>query len=137
MPLRFGSSSIGPVLALFACIVAPAQTAKVSFSNDVAPILAKNCAQCHAATPAMGNLDLRSRDSALKGGQHGPAIVPGDAASSRLYQHLTGQQQPQMPMGGKLTDAEIAVIKAWIDSGANWDSGASLNAPAPAEKSSA
>ena len=132
MPLRFGSSSIGPVLALFACIVAPAQTAKVSFSNDVAPILAKNCAQCHAATPAMGNLDLRSRDSALKGGQHGPAIVPGNAAASRLYQHLTGQEQPQMPMGGRLSDAEIAVIKAWIDSGADWNTTAPINASKPA-----
>jgi hypothetical protein len=80
----------------------------------------------------MANLDLRSRDAALKGGQHGPAIVPGNAAASRLYQHLTGQAQPQMPMGGRLTDAEIAVIKAWIDNGAEWDSAASLNATAPA-----
>jgi hypothetical protein len=132
MPLRFGSSSIGPVLALFACILAPAQTAKISFSNDVAPILAKNCAQCHAATPAMGNLDLRTRDSALKGGQHGPAIVPGNAATSRLYQHLTGQEQPEMPMGGRLSDAEIAVIKAWIDGGAEWDATAPVNASKPA-----
>jgi hypothetical protein len=128
MPLRFGSSFIGPAFALFACIVSPAQTAKVSFSNDVAPILAKNCAQCHGPAPAMGNLDLRSRDSALKGGQHGPAIVPGDAAGSRLYQHLTGQEQPQMPMGGRLSDAEIAVIKAWIDAGAEWYAAAPVNA---------
>ena len=138
MTRLYGSRPFWTTLAWFGCSIASAQTAaKVSFSSDVAPILARNCAQCHGATPAMGNLDLRSRDSALKGGQHGPAIVPGDAASSRLYKHLTGQQQPQMPMGGKLTDAEIAVIKAWIDSGANWDSGAALNAPAAAEKSSA
>jgi len=131
MTLRFGSSLIGPLVGLLAGTVASAQTAKVSFSNDVAPILAKNCAQCHAATPAMGNLDLRSRDSALKGGQHGPAIVPGHAAASRLYQHLTGQEQPQMPMGGRLSDAEIAVIKAWIDSGAEWDTSASVTTSKP------
>src|SRR5579862_7258667 len=120
MTRLYGSRPFWTTLALLGCSIASAQTAaKVSFSSDVAPILAKNCAQCHGATPAMGNLDLRSRDSALKGGQHGPAIVPGDAASSRLYKHLTGQQQPQMPMGGKLTDSEIAVIKAWIDSGAH------------------
>jgi hypothetical protein len=78
----------------------------------------------------MGNLDLRTREGALKGGQHGPAIVPGDAAASRLYRHLTGQEQPQMPMGGRLTDAQIAVIKAWIDNGAEWDQAASPAAPA-------
>jgi hypothetical protein len=131
MTLRFDSRFIGPMFALFAGIIAPAQTAKISFSNDVSPILAKNCAQCHGPAPAMGNLDLRSRDSALKGGQHGAAIVPGNAAASRLYQHLTGQEEPQMPMGGRLSDAEIAVIKAWIDSGAEWDAAASLNASKP------
>jgi hypothetical protein len=131
MTLRFGSRLIGPVIGLLVCTVASAQTAKkVSFSTDVAPILTKNCAQCHGPAPAMAKLDLRSRDAALKGGQHGPAIVPGDAAGSRLYQHLTGQEQPQMPMGGRLTDAEISVIKAWIDSGTEWDSAASLNATA-------
>ena len=129
MTLRFGRRPAWPI-GLLVCTVASAQTAqKVSFSTDVAPILAKNCAQCHGPAPAMGNLDLRSRDAALKGGQHGPAIVPGDSAGSRLYQHLTGQMKPQMPMGGRLSDPEIAVIKAWIDSGAQWDS------PIAAEKS--
>ena len=133
MTLRVGRRPIWPVISLLVCAVASAQTAKkVSFATDVAPILAKNCAQCHGPAPAIANLDLRSRDAALKGGQHGPAIVPGDAAASRLYQHLTGKAQPQMPMGGRLTDAEIAVIKAWIDNGAEWDSAAPLNAAMPA-----
>jgi hypothetical protein len=134
MTLQLGRQSIWTVASLLACTIASAQTApkKVSFPSDVAPILAKNCAQCHGKAPAMASLDLRSRDTALKGGQHGVAIVPGDAAGSRLYKHLIGQQQPQMPMGGRLTDAEIAVIKNWIDSGAEWDSSASLDAP-PAE----
>ena len=104
-------------LFFIACIGASAQTAAVSFSKDVAPILTAKCMKCHAEAPMMANLDLRSRESALKGGQHGPAIVAGNAAASRLYQHLTGQQQPQMPLGGKLTDAEIATVKNWIDSG--------------------
>ena len=60
----------------------------------------------------MANLDLRTREGALKGGQHGPAMVPGDAASSHIYRHLTGEEQPQMPMGGRLTETEIATIKS-------------------------
>src|SRR5579862_8200360 len=114
-------------------VVASGQSADVSFSRDVAPILNKNCAQCHGQAPGMGNLDLRTRDAALKGGSHGAAIVPGDAANSRLYQQISGAQKPAMPLGGKLSESEIAIIKSWIDAGAQWDSGAALSAPTEAK----
>jgi hypothetical protein len=121
-------------LALFVCAESSAQTTqKVSFTQDVAPILAKNCSQCHGQSVVMGNLDLRNREGALKGGQHGAAIIPGDAANSRLYRHVTGQLKPQMPMGGQLTDQQIAVIKNWIDGGAEWESAVSAQA-APAQQ---
>src|SRR5207244_1711244 len=93
-------------------------TKKVSFAKDVAPVLSQKCMQCHGLANPMANLDLRTREGALKGGQHGPAIVPGDSAASHLYKHVAAQEQPQMPLGGKLTDQEIAVLKAWIDGGA-------------------
>src|SRR5208282_4861536 len=94
------------VLPLLACSAAWAQTAPlVSFSRDVAPILSQNCGQCHGPSPAMANLDLRSREAAIRGGKHGPAMVPGDAGASRLYRRLTGEEKPQMPMGGRLSDA--------------------------------
>src|SRR5690242_6719851 len=127
MPLRARVAT----LTLIACSGAVAQTnATVSFSKDVAPILAAKCMKCHGEAPMMANLELRSRDGALKGGQHGPAIVPGNAAASGLYQHVSGQQQPQMPLGGRLSDAAIALFKTWIDSGAAWDAGVTLQAPA-------
>jgi hypothetical protein len=74
----------------------------------------------------MANLDLRTRDGALKGAKHGPVIVPGDAAASHLYRRLIGEETPPMPSGGRLTDAEIAIVKDWIDSGAEWDAGRAL-----------
>jgi hypothetical protein len=92
--------------------------------------------QCHGLASPMANLDLKTREGALKGGQHGPAIVPGNAAASNLYKHVAGQEQPRMPLGGKLTDEEIAAIKAWIDRGAEWDAGVALSAPAPSATSS-
>src|SRR5579871_4683462 len=116
MPLRPWSAML-----LLTCAARAQTPAKISFRQDVAPILSKNCAQCHGQSAAMSNLDLRSRETALQGGKHGTAIVPGDAAGSRLYRQIAGQENPRMPLGGKLTDAEIALIKNWIDSGAPWE----------------
>jgi hypothetical protein len=115
-----------------ACAPGWAQTAKpVSFAADVAPILSHSCMQCHGIANPMANLDLRTRDGALRGGQHGPAMVPGNASASLIYRHVTGQEAPQMPLGGKLSTEQIAVLKSWIDAGAQWDAGVTLsNAPA-------
>src|SRR5262249_9930204 len=110
------------VWTLWSCGLLVAQTTKTPrFAQDIAPILSEKCMQCHGLADPMANLDLKSRAGALKGGQHGPAIIPGNAAGSNLYRHATGQEQPRMPLGGKLSDEEIAVLKAWIDSGAEWD----------------
>ena len=102
------------------CALANAQEPE-SFMKEIGPLLATKCTGCHASAPVMAGLDLRTRESAIKGGQHGPAIVPGDAAASHLYRRLTGQEQPQMPLGGRLADSEIALVKKWIDNGAAWD----------------
>ncbi len=112
----------------------PASAGKVSFATDVAPILAEKCVECHGQKSLMSDLDLRTRDGLLKGGKHGAAVVPGNSAGSSLYRHLTAQAQPQMPFGGQLTEQQIAVFKAWIDSGAEWDSKVALTAPVAPEK---
>jgi uncharacterized protein DUF1553/uncharacterized protein DUF1549/cytochrome c len=82
----------------------------------------------------MSKLDLRTREGMLKGGEKGPALVPGDAATSLLYKRITGQQQPAMPMPPvqALNSSEIALLKDWIDQGAQWSSAA---APAPTSAS--
>src|SRR6266849_4770273 len=111
-----------PLIVGVVSISAQAQSVRrVSFSEDVAPILTNKCMQCHGQTPLMGGLDLRSRATAVKGGQHGPAVIPGQAAASSLYRHLTGQEQPLMPLGGHLSEPEISTIKDWIEGGAAWD----------------
>jgi mono/diheme cytochrome c family protein len=94
----------------------------VSFSRDIQPVFAASCWTCHGGNVQLSKLDLRSRDTALKGGQRGAAIVPGKAAESRLYRVVAGLEKPAMPMGGTLTAAQIALIKNWIDQGATWDS---------------
>ena len=67
-------------------------------------------------------LDLSTREGAMRGGARWPAIVPGQAEDSFLYRLVAGLDKPAMPLNGnKLTDAQIAAIKTWIDQGAHWD----------------
>ena len=93
----------------------------VSFTNDIQPVLETSCWKCHGAAIQLSKLDLRTRESALKGGEKGPAIVPGKAEESKLYRLVAGLEKPAMPMDGKLTAEQIAAIKDWIDQGAAWD----------------
>ncbi|MDX1984747.1 MAG: PSD1 and planctomycete cytochrome C domain-containing protein [Bryobacteraceae bacterium] len=93
-------------------------------------ILESNCGSCHGAA-RMGGLDLRQRDSMLKGGTRGAAVVPGKADESLLYQAVLRNGQLQMPPGKKgLAAGEIQILKNWIDAGARWAGG-----PAAAEPS--
>ena len=70
----------------------------------------------------MSGLDLSTRESLLRGGEKGPVIVPGDSEGSRLYRRIAGLEKPAMPMAPlpPLTSQQVAVLKSWIDQGANW-----------------
>ncbi|HEY2016756.1 MAG TPA: DUF1549 domain-containing protein, partial [Bryobacteraceae bacterium] len=96
----------------------------VSFASEIRPILETSCWKCHGSAVQLSRLDLRTRDTALKGGTRGAAIVPGKAVDSRLYRVVSGLEKPSMPMDGKLTPEQIATIKQWIDQGAPWDAAA-------------
>jgi mono/diheme cytochrome c family protein len=88
--------------------------------QEVFAILKEKCSQCHGEAVQMGGLDLRTRDSILKGGESGPAIVVGDAKTSRLYRRIAGLEKPAMPMAPlpPLTPQEVAAVKSWIEKGA-------------------
>jgi hypothetical protein len=93
----------------------------VSFTEDIRPVFENSCFQCHGSAIQLSKLDLRTRDGALKGGDRGAAIVPGKAEDSRLYRLVAGLEKPSMPLDGKLTASQIALIKEWINQGALWD----------------
>jgi len=112
---------------------APAQ-GTVTFAKDIQPIFEKTCWNCHGAGLQLADLDLSTREGALKGGEHGASIVPGNAQQSKLYRAVAGLDDIVMPMEGpKLTPSEIASVKAWIEQGAKWDAPAAA-APAAAPK---
>jgi hypothetical protein len=62
-------------------------------------------------------------------GANGARIVPGEAATSRVYLKLTGQAGQQMPPTGALTPEQIVTIKDWIDQGAEWPDELANEAP--------
>ncbi|MFN0111329.1 MAG: PSD1 and planctomycete cytochrome C domain-containing protein [Blastocatellia bacterium] len=84
------------------------------FKDKVQPIFEQNCVGCHGAKIQRSGLDLRTEESVLKGGTRGASVVPGQPEKSLLYKLVTHKEEPAMPMGGKLSDAEIAVIAEWI-----------------------
>src|SRR6516165_2058280 len=69
----------------------------VSFINDVAPILQKNCFACHDAKKKKGKLEMSSYESFRKGGGKDDPIVPGKAKESLIIDLLTGKGAERMP----------------------------------------
>ena len=68
----------------------PSADRDLDFARDIRPILEANCNQCHGTSQSMNGLRLDTREAAMKGGQSGPAILPGDGSSSLLYRKIVG-----------------------------------------------
>jgi hypothetical protein len=103
----------------------PATKRKVDFVKDIQPILASRCYECHSADKHKAELRWDVKKLALKGGESGPAIVPGNSARSRMIQLVSGVN-PDLVMpqkGERLTPEQIGLLRAWIDQGANWPDG--------------
>lgn len=106
----------------------------VDFASEVHPLLKKNCLACHSATKPKADLNLESPQSMIKGGESGPAIVPGKSGESLLLTLATHADDPVMPPEGNKMNAEnftpdeLGLIKLWIDQGAKGQ-GVILTAP--------
>ena len=96
------------------------------FTTRVWPLLERSCIKCHGPEKQKGELRLDSRGAALKGGETGPALVPGKPGESlmfRLVRH-PDPDRDRMPPKEKLHDAEIADLEKWIATGAPWPAAA-------------
>ncbi|MEQ2008634.1 MAG: DUF1553 domain-containing protein [Limisphaerales bacterium] len=105
--------------ALLLCAEVRADPAR--FRDQIRPLLDSKCVSCHGPEKQKGGLRLDSRAAALKGGEHGPAFVPGDVAKSLLLQavrHAT--KDLAMPPKEKLPAKDIAALEAWVKAGALW-----------------
>ncbi len=93
------------------------KTTSLSFENDVRKILKVHCLHCHGEVGVKeGSLDLRLKRFMVKGGDSGAAIVPGKSHESELIARIVAQEMP--PEGKHMPQAEIDILKRWIDQGA-------------------
>jgi mono/diheme cytochrome c family protein len=95
----------------------PAASAALTFEKDIRPILKANCFHCHGEEEKVkGGLDVRLRHLIAKGGESGPAIVPGKPEKSRLFTMVRDGEMPKSEK--KLSPAQVEVIRQWIAGGA-------------------
>lgn len=101
----------------------PPASHTINFAKEIKPILETSCNQCHGRGRAKGEFQIDSRETSIKGGATGPAIVAGKSAESLLVELVAGlDPESVMPKKGtKLTREQVGVLRAWIDQGAPWD----------------
>lgn len=118
--IRITIAALSLLIVVFAASVPEASaSAKVSFKDQVKPILQSKCIGCHGTKSPAGELDLSTVKGMKKGGSSGKLFKAGKGTASLLVKRLKGQGGSAMPMGsGPLRKSEIELISRWIDEGA-------------------
>jgi ankyrin repeat protein len=115
----------------------PKQREKIDFARQIKPLLERSCVACHSGDKPRGFFRIDGRDALLKGGASGEAaVVPGHSEMSQLIDYVSGKvRESEMPPKAArdrfpaLTADEIALLRAWIDQGAEWPTGALTASP--------
>ena len=94
------------------------------YTESVLPVFQANCYRCHGAGNHRGGLNMDTRESLLKGGHHGAAVVPGQPGQRLLVKLIRHEGPADDPMNmppdpkPKISDADIATVETWIKAGA-------------------
>jgi ankyrin repeat protein len=113
------------------------QVENIDFARQIKPLLERSCVACHSGEKPRGHLNIDGRDALLKGGASGAAaIVPGHSDMSPLIDYVSGKvPESEMPPKAArerfpaLTRDDLALLRAWIDQGAEWPMGVLLTSP--------
>ena len=117
--LRLSFALIGCVLTMGRFVPPVLADDLQFFETEVRPLLTEHCYECHAGESRIlrGGLRLDYREGLLRGGDSGPAIVPGDPQNSLLMQAVRYESM-EMPPAGRLSEQQTAVLAEWIRRGA-------------------
>jgi len=91
------------------------------FESHVRPLLVEHCYECHSSKSktVKGGLKLDSREAAIKGGDSGAGIVPGDSDKSLIIDAVRWKTF-EMPPRGKLAPNQVETLARWVSAGAPW-----------------
>ena len=107
-----------PILPLALWLALPglgrAADAAALWTGKVQPLFDIQCAKCHGPIEQKSGLELDTPEAIMKGGDEGPAVVPGKPEESRLYTYLAAGADPHMPPKKQLSDSERAMVHEWI-----------------------
>lgn len=115
-------------LVLFAAPVFAQDAAaeKITYNDHILPLFKAKCGSCHNANDRKGGLTLDNYAGTMQGGSSGTVVEGGDSGASYLWSLVNHDSEPKMPPNAdKMPDAELALIKKWIDGGLLETSGSS------------
>ncbi|MEZ0266101.1 MAG: PSD1 and planctomycete cytochrome C domain-containing protein [Phycisphaerae bacterium] len=113
--------SLSRVSGILVAVLAGA-AARAEGPRDAAGVLEAHCVACHNPAKAKGGFDLSTRETLIKGGESGRAIVAGNPDTSLLIKSVRHQTDSPMPhKADKLADGQIAVLMEWVKAGAPYE----------------
>ena len=97
----------------------------VDFSHQIVPLLREKCAECHTGTKKKGGLSMNDRETLMEGGESGAVLAPGKADDSKMLKAVlsTDPDDQMPPKGDRLTEAQVTLLRTWINEGAKWEDG--------------
>ena len=118
--ILFPAGLYNAILFLIPSVLLVSASHALTYEKDVAPVLAKQCVQCHGPEKQKEGLRLDSGTALMRGSDNGAVVLGGNADESLLYQLIAGTHGDKVmpPEGERLSAASVAVIRQWIAEGA-------------------
>jgi hypothetical protein len=108
-------TAVAAALVVLALTTLPARAEKITYEDQILPILRNSCLNCHNPDKKKAGLDLSTYQGALQGSENGKVLESGNPANSLLLKCIKQTEDPKMPpKGDKLSDSDIAVFEKWI-----------------------
>jgi len=90
---------------------------RLALANRAQALLKAKCVRCHGDQRQESGLDLRSRETILKGGESGAGLIPGKPDESLMFKRVRAGEMPPRNVS-RLSPDEIATLQQWIAAGA-------------------